>query len=87
MGWKGNNWENPEQLVRELAYVVAAKVTLNPHTQNRRMRHPNSLHEPVGHPSRWDALRAAPLVLGHRQVSYDLAEKWGSSRRTYTSED
>jgi hypothetical protein len=26
------------------------KVTLNPHTQNRRMRHPNSLDGPVGHP-------------------------------------
>ena len=38
------------ELVRELAYMVAAKVTLNPHTQNRRMRHPKSPHEPVGHP-------------------------------------
>jgi len=37
--------------VRALASMVAAKVTLNPHTQNRRMRLPKSLHEPVGHPA------------------------------------
>jgi len=36
------------ELVRTLAYLAAAKVTLNPHTQNRRMRHP--LREPVGNP-------------------------------------
>jgi hypothetical protein len=30
------------ELVRALAYLVAAKLTVNPHTQNRRMRHPNS---------------------------------------------
>jgi hypothetical protein len=31
------------ELVGALAYLVAAKVTLNPHTQNRRVRHPNAL--------------------------------------------
>jgi hypothetical protein len=34
--------------VRVLAYLVAAKMTLNSHTQNRRMRHANSLRERVG---------------------------------------
>jgi hypothetical protein len=38
------------ELVRAIAYMVAAKVTLNPHTQDPRVRHPKSLHEPVGHP-------------------------------------
>jgi len=33
-----------------LAHLVAANLTLNPHTQNPRMRDPDSLREPVGHP-------------------------------------
>src|SRR5258708_5975184 len=37
-------------LVRALTYLVAPKLTLNPHTQNRRMRHPNSLKRLSGHP-------------------------------------
>jgi len=37
-------------LVRALASLVAAKVALNPHTQDPRMRHPKFLHEPVGRP-------------------------------------
>jgi len=64
-GMKGNETEDAEQKrrvgqasqrsdsscssVRVLAYLVGAKITLNPHTQNRRMRHANSLHERVGH--------------------------------------
>jgi hypothetical protein len=44
------------ELVRALAWLVAAKLTLNPHTQDRRMRHPNSLHGPVGHPSLYSVI-------------------------------
>ena len=44
-------------LVRALASLVAAKVTLNPHTQDPRMRHPKSLHGPVGHPPAFTVIR------------------------------
>src|SRR5712664_2638001 len=42
--------------------MVAAKVTLNLHTQNRRMRQPKSLHEPVGRPSLKENSKAAPFA-------------------------
>ena len=44
-------------LVRALASLVAAKVTLNPHTQDPRLRHPKSLHGPVGHLPPFNAIR------------------------------
>ena len=37
-------------LIRALAYLVAAKLTLNPHTQNRRMPHPGTLFKSLFHP-------------------------------------
>src|SRR5260370_41808235 len=66
MGWKGNHWEDRSKTevrgkrVRGMAGVVRAgqgacvvgccKGDSNPHTQDRRMRLPKSLKEPVGHP-------------------------------------
>jgi hypothetical protein len=50
------------ELVRALASMVAAKVTLNPHTQNRRMRQPKSIHEPVGRPSLKENSKTAPFA-------------------------